>query len=206
MKPRTPARQFFIEAMRLQCVTKQKGRVTPRTLGKEIAIWSAVFRQTVLWEFRTNNPMSGIKPPAWSAQPPRILTEEEEKKLMPEIINGQPWLLPFFITAIGTGMGPIEVCELKKSKINFASSTLWPTHTKAKNDPRIQKGVPLDPYVCQVLKEWCAQTKGDWVFPSTAYKGKHVSYTTARQALEDAYERARVHYLTPHKLRHIFET
>lgn len=201
--------QFDIESAKVarrRSISRYSRAVEPQTVNRELIIMSSLFHRAVEWHYRVDNPCKGVKRFDVAVGPPRYLSAEEEKLLMPAAWEGPAYLPRLVLLAIGTGLRQIEMRHLKKTDVDLARETLYVTDPKWKNDLRRTKGLPLSQEVCAMLGEWMGMTESEWAFPSPQDARKPISQPTINTSLNRACERAGIRHIGFHTLRHTFGT
>ena len=177
--------------------------VTPSTLLRTLQVLSAILNHARReWALPVVNVVSDVRKPSPNKARDRILTAEEEAKLMHALTSGgrddqgrfipgtrNPWIAPAVALALATAMRRGELLALRWGNVNLERRTAFLPVTK-NGDARF---IPLSPKALEVLAALPRSTDGR-VFP------------VAANALQKAFTRARevaglqdVHF---HDLRH----
>jgi integrase len=176
--------------------------VLPATVNRELQIVRHLFNLAKRWKkFFGENPVSEAKLISVNNQKERILTPEEEDKLL-GLCN--PYLKPILITALHTGMRKNEILTLKRTNVDLDNSVITIEHTNTKT--KTTRRIPINSVLRKLLLEQRLKSGGsEFVFLSengTPYK-RHDS-------LKGAYERlckkAGITGLRFHELRHTAAT
>jgi integrase len=186
--------------------TKREAQRSQRTVNAELIIASSVFHRAIDDRLADSNPVSGVEHFEIPASPPRVLSFDEEERLMPVAAEADPYLLPFITLALGTGMREMEMLKIRKPQLDFSRGLIFVTNPKWPHDPRATKGVPMSQKVKETLREWASQSEGELVFPSPHDESRNLSKSTIIRVFNAACEKAKIRGMTIHKLRHTFGT
>jgi integrase len=177
--------------------------VTPSTLLRTLQVLSAILNHARReWGLPVTNVVSDVRKPSPNRARDRILTTEEEARLMHALTSGgrdgsgrfipgtrNPWIAPAVALALATAMRRGELLALRWENVNLEKRTAFLPVTK-NGDSRT---VPLSPKALEVLAA-LPHCEDGRVFP------------VAANALQKAFTRARevaglqdVHF---HDLRH----
>ncbi len=175
-----------------------------RDLGTIRAVLNHARRE---WGYGISNPVEAVRKP--SAPPPRerILTEDEERRLLDALTpyqargeNGQfttctvvPWVKPAVILALETAMRRGELLSLQWKNIDLARRTAFLPMTKNGT----ARTVPLSPRAIKVLEE-LPRSIDDRVFP--------INYWTLEAVFFRARKAAGLKDFVFHSLRHTAAT
>ncbi len=155
----------------------------------------------ILPQFFGDNPVSKVKFLEENNQIERVLTLDEEERL---IANSAPHLKPIIQTAIYTGMRKNEMLSLKWNKVDLENNilTIEATNTKSKKLKRI----PISSKLRKVLLEQRLRTGiNEYVFLS--HEGKpYQRGDSLKRCFEGACRRAGIKGLRFHDLRHTAAT
>ncbi|MGE5445136.1 MAG: tyrosine-type recombinase/integrase, partial [Ignavibacteriales bacterium] len=168
----------------------------PGTIRRELCVVKALFNQAKKWKkFFGENPVSQAGMPEVHNQRERVLTPEEENRL----IDASPEPLKCVIViALNTGMRLGEILGLKWEWIDLKDNyiNLPHTHTKANESRK----VPANPVVRKLLLERKLESGGsEFVFPrmhKDELRGK------IQRTFKTACQIARIDNLRFHDLRH----
>ncbi len=195
----TPMVVQSYKRQRLSVETQHKGKRKASTVRGEILTLSAIFNMAIDNDLIGSNPCRKVK---WArgeavSQRNRVLTHDEEAKLMPQL---EVFLevKAAVVIALNTGLRRMGILTLKTSDVNFAARTV--TYT-AKGGRR--RTVPLNAAALAVLQEMAkGPTPDGFLFHSRT--GNNLS--AAGGAFKLAVARAGLHDLNFHDLRHTFAT
>lgn len=140
---------------------------------------SALYSHAVRWEFFDRNPITLVRQSAKRKRPPDVLTADELKKLMAELIG--VYRVMVFV-AVTTGLRVSELlalrwqdCDLETEEIRLTRGIVRQHQTMMKTEAS-RKPVPLDTGLADVLMHWRAQCAynqpSDYLFASSEKNGK----------------------------------
>jgi integrase len=187
---------------RRNTISRHGRRLAPSTINIELATLSALFRQAVASQKARANPVAGVNYLATEATGFRILEHDEEPRLMQVLGASRGYLRPLAECALLTGMRLSEILNLKVEDVDFGTDTLYVRHTKSPKDRRKVEGIPLSREARALLLSLKVR-RGLFFSTDTGAKIKRVSVSVrfSYQA-----QRAGLHGLTFHSLRHTFGT
>ena len=145
-------------------------------------IMSALYSHAQRWEWTTYNPIRHVRQSAKRARIPTILTPQQLKELLENLVDRFPklqfWYFPAHRPASGSesclglkwgGYPDFENLELRLTR-DVVKQRIERCKTEASRKP-----VPIDAAVAEILWEWrlrCAYNQPkDWVFASPARRG-----------------------------------
>ncbi len=165
--------------------------VKPVTVLHDLCTLSAVFEHARLeWEMAISNPVRAIRKPSMGKGRDRRLEDGEEEKLLTELRKARsPWVVPLFEFSVETACRRGEALALKWSDVDLVKRLAVFRDTKTGAD----RVIPLSTQTVRTLEALPRDLKGR-VFPIPA--------TTLRSAFELARQRAGIHDLRWHDLRH----
>lgn len=181
--------------------------VTGSTVLRDLQILSAILNHARReWGLNLPNHVSDIRRPAANQGRARVLTEEEEARLLEVLTSGgrgedgkylpgtrNPWICAVVVLAIETAMRRGEILALTRADIDLKKRLAYVRMSK--NGER--RTVPLSLRAVKLLKEMPAMLKGA-LFP--------VSPMALRKAFERACATAGITDLHFHDLRHTATT
>ena len=161
------------------------------------------------------NPTEGVIVPKKERLPKRILTDEEMGIFMAEIKKDTLWH-DFFYVEMTTGLRRGEICGLKWSDFDEASSTLSICRTLHQEngkpeigDTKTTKGrrrIVLPPSTAQVLLERKKCAQSEWIFPNFLKPELPIDPSSAYRHMKGILQRAGLPDIRFHDLRHTFAT
>ena len=176
----------------MRCETAQ-----PATVNREVALLKHMFNLGIQWEYTLDNPTRGVKLLREDNIVERILSPEEEERLLTE---AHPDLKPVLITALNTGMRLGELLSLTWADVDLSRRLITVRHTK---NGRVRR-LPINDGLLEALKALHGKSsKAEYVFRSPRNGNRRSS---VRTAFEAANRRAGINKLRFHDLRHTFAT
>lgn len=143
------------------------------------------------------------------------MTDEEMDIFMAEIKKDAIWH-DFFYVEMTTGLRRGEICGLKWSDFDEASSTLSVCRTLHREngkpeigDTKTTKGrrrIVLPPSTAQVLLERKKSSRSEWIFPDPLKPELPINPSTAYRHVKVILQRAGLPDIRFHDLRHTFAT
>jgi integrase len=125
---------------------ERKQKVFTRTVNIELALLRKMFNLAISWDKCKSNPLNKVKFFQGLAPKERILTEEEEKRLLDE---SPKHLRPILITTLNTGTRRGEILNLKWSDIDFGTGYIHIRKSKSGKERKI----PINETLRQTLLE-----------------------------------------------------
>jgi len=168
-------------------------QVKPATVIRELAFLSAIINHARReWDINITNPVALIRKPTTPQGRDRVLSPEEETRLLAELVpvgRINVWLLPATILSLETGMRRGELVELRWSNVDLEAQTAHLPMTKNGT----ARTVPLSKKAVTTLAA-LPRSIDDRVLP--------VKGLTLHAALRKACIRARISDFRWHDLRH----
>jgi len=167
------------------------------TIARELVVIRNLFYQARKWnKFFGENPVSKSGMPEINDQKERVLTPEEEARLLSV---SPSYLQEIILIGLNTGMRKGEILGLKWEWIDLEESIITLPQTNTKNN-KIRR-IPINPIVRKILLERKIRTGlSEYVFPSETSKTGHISWL--RRSFSTACKRAGIQGLRFHDLRH----
>jgi integrase len=173
--------------------------VKPATVNRSLSVLRTMLNLAKRWKkFFGENPVSIVGMPEENNQIERILTREEEKRLIDEAIS---YLRPVIITALNTEMRRGEILNLTWSDVDLSNNLITVTQTNSKS----KKGRRV--YINSILRRLLLELKlksagSEYVF----LDDKANRIRQIRTAFNAACRCAGIHGLRFHDLRHTAAT
>jgi integrase len=169
---------ILIEKYKLE----RKQAVSTRTVNIELALLRRMFNLATSWDKCKSNPLNKVK--SFQGLPPkeRVLTEEEEKRLIDE---SPKHLRPILITALNTGMRRGEILLLKWSEIDLSTGYI---HVRKSKSGKSRK-IPINETLRETLLELQSQNfvSNSVSSDSTLVEksNKHIAVTSVTHWIQD---------------------
>ncbi len=198
---------FFAGPLRLISVSRVEHYVSkraqagaaPATIHGEVRVLSHILRRAVSWEFLARNPLvdgqgaSRLKPIKLPRGRTRFLSHDEIHRLLVEARRCRsPYVRPFLIVALNTGMRRGEILSLTRKSVDWERRTAFLEHTK-NGESRM---VHLNAEAFAALKSLPVRIDGK-LFP---FKEPNIISHDVAAVLK----RAKIEGATLHSLRHTF--
>ncbi|HEX8948687.1 MAG TPA: site-specific integrase, partial [Dissulfurispiraceae bacterium] len=153
------------------------------------------------WKWKVPNPVSDIELPKVNNARVRYLTPEECKKLFDKLDEMEmPYLKPFVIIGLETGLRLSNLCDLSWSEVNLFSRMITINAEKMKNGDYI--GIPLSERAHATLMELQkVRSMSDYVFHDN---GQKLYPVKVQRAFKAALKSAEIENFRFHDLRHTF--
>jgi integrase len=185
---------FMVEKYKL---TRKEEGGGPATINRELGCLRHMLNQAIKWKRVQVNPVREVKFLKEPKEKDRILSEEEEVRLLGAVRTGHKarHLEPIIITALNTGMRKGEILNLKWSNVDFKNGIIIVEGTK---NGEIRK-IPMNKKLTETLDGAKKVSKGEFVFSEN---GK--PYRDIKTGWWTALENAKIENFTFHGLRHTF--
>lgn len=170
----------------------------PATVNRELSCLRSLINVAIKREvYSGRNPVSGMKFLEENNQIERILTLEEEVRLLN---SSPPHLKPIIITALNTGLRKSEILHLKWENVNLKNDIVTIQVESSKN--KRQKRIPLNSKMKALLNSQYAITGNtEYVFLNS--RGMPFKdYNSIKTSFSNACKKANITGLRFHDLRH----
>ena len=185
---------FMVEKYKL---TRREEKAEPGTVNRELACLRHMFNMALRWKKAQTNPVREVKFMKEPKGKERILSDEEEARLL-ETVRTSPkekHLEPIIITALNTGMRKGEILNLKWSNVDFQKGYIQVEGTKSGENRKI----PMNKKLTDTLEGGKKVSKGEYVFSEN---GK--PYRDVKTGWWTALKKAGIEDFRFHDLRHTF--
>jgi len=185
---------FLVEKYKL---TRKSEGAKEGTINRELACLRHLFTLAVKWGKALTNPVKGIKFFKEPKAKDRILSEEEEARLLDAVrsTTKSQHLEPIIITALNTGMRKGEILNLKKTNVDFNNAYILVEGTK---NGEFRK-IPMNKKLTQTLRDVIGKSKSEFVFSEN---GK--PYGDVKTGWWTVLKKAGIENFRFHDLRHTF--
>jgi integrase len=103
----------------------------PATVNREITVLKHIMRRAVLWEYLSRNQVAGLKALKEAPGRTRFLSPDEIARLLDACEQSEsPYLRPFAIVAMNTGMRRNEILSLSRRSVDLENRFLTLRDTK----------------------------------------------------------------------------
>jgi integrase len=150
---------FLVEKYK---VKRQGEKAEPATINRELGCLRHMFNMAIKWGKAQKNPVSEVRFLKEPKEKDRILSPEEEKKLLATVRTGHKagHLEPIIITALNTGMRKGEILHLKWANVDFGNGYIIVDGTKTGEIRR----VPMNRALTETLKRVKKTPSCEYVF------------------------------------------
>ena len=154
---------FLIEKYKQK---RKEDGVSVRTINIELACLRHMFNMGIKWGKVQKNPVSEVKLFKEPEGKDRILSAEEEIKLLDAVRSSKRanHLEPVIMTALKTGMRKSEVLGLKWSNVDLHNRIITVEGTK---NGRVRK-IPITPKLTEILERVRKNRQSEYVFANRA--------------------------------------
>ena len=172
--------------------------VAPATVNRELEILRSIFNLAQRWnKFFGKNPVSQAGLFTVNNQKERILTQQEEQKLLTECA---PYLRDIIVCALHTGMRKSEIIGLKWENVDLDTNFIFLEHTNTKS--KKSRRLPINSTLRKLLVERRLQSSGsEYVFLNSD-GNPYMRQDSLNRAFQGALKRANIQGLRFHDLRH----
>ncbi len=205
---------FDIEKFKIEraAVITPKGRpITKSAINRHLEVLSKLFTIAMTnesWGI-TRNPCRQVEKFAVEKRPYRILTKEEEERLLACLTGRRQHLADIVALNLHTGLRPSELVKLQVSDVDFVNRRIKIENTKTKT----ARFVPMNRHsheLLVLLVQAATENQTDYLFPSPRNPKTHLTRFNKAfaAAVKEAglYSDGYVQNITPYKLRHTFAT
>ncbi len=184
-----------IERYRQERRNGKNGKRIPSvsTVNRELACLKTIFNIAIKRKRTIENPVTDVDFYKEPKESMRILSRDEEKKLIPACPEHLRYMV---LTALNTGMRKGEILNLTWDKVDLRERLITVDHTKS-GDYRV---IPINKDLTNVLK--CVKKRGEHVF----CRENGEPYGDIKTAFNNAIKRAGIPHIRFHDLRHPFAT
>ncbi|HMF56683.1 MAG TPA: site-specific integrase [Pyrinomonadaceae bacterium] len=194
---------LFLEGWKRQRAntdTHLKRKPAPATINLDLATLSRIFTMAVDFELVRTNPLRKVKPLAVDNRRERVLTHDEEDRLMKALESRNPEVRRAVIIALNTGMRRGEIMNLRWSYIDGRKGIIFlpKSITKAGKE----REVPICSKVRAVLNEIKSFPLGEGEYLFHHRKG--IILSDKKGAFHSALRAAKIDDFHFHDLRHTF--
>jgi integrase len=143
-------------AMLQKYVAKRLESVKPKTVINELVPVKEMFKHAVRWGYLKVNPAEYVERPRVEKEEMEILIPEEIRLFLEQVT---PKYIPFFLTAILTGMRRGELLGLQWGDIDWNNiqihvrRTLWKRQFVTPKSKRSIRRIDMSPYLAMELKK-----------------------------------------------------
>jgi|SRR5665213_564284 len=182
--------------------TKRSQSVRPATVNRGLTLAKHMLAKAVEWKMITDNPFRGVRNLEVPDRDERVLSADEEIKLLAACDRVRSRLLrPLVILALNTGMRRGELLGLEWSRVDLDQHTIRILNAKSKAGKRI---IPMNVSVYSLLSDLAKKATSLLVFPSNRKPGEKL--LDLKKGFKKAVQLARIPHIRFHDMRHSFAT
>lgn len=161
-----------------------------------------IMTMAVEWELLENNPLYKVKSLRVPKRTERVLTPEEETRLLTACSQVRtPHLRSMVLLALNTGMRKGEILGLRWEHIDLGNRLITVYNGKTTDSDR---PIPMNDAVANLISGLQGKAKGGFVFPSDRNKGER--FRDPKVGFTKAVRLAKIPHVRFHDLRHTFAT
>lgn len=176
--------------------------VGPATVNRLLGNLKHILSTAVKWEALFSNPFIGVKLLRVPKRTARILSKEEEVKLLAACSQIRaPYLEPVVIIALNTGMRKGEIFSLRWEHVDLKNRLISIMNGKTAESDR---SIPMNEAVFELLSNLHQKRKSEFLFPSTRKIGER--FLDPKVSYMKAVRLAAIPHIRFHDLRHTFAT
>jgi len=182
--------------------TKRSRSVRPATVNRELTVAKHMMTKAVEWKLIADNPFRGLRNLRVPKRDERVLSHDEEIKLLPACDRVRSrFLRPLVLLALNTGLRRGELLSLEWSRVNLNQRTISIINAKSSSGDRI---IPLNTTVHTVLSDLARKACSPLVFPSNRKPGEKL--LDVKKGFSQVVKLAGIPHIRFHDLRHSFAT
>lgn len=176
-------------------------QVAPATVNREVAVLKRVMNWAVTQKIIPESPLAGVRFLPENNSRERVLSEEEEVRLMSACNNDK--LRTIVILALNTGLRISSILSLHWDEIDFGKNEIVKAvkHHRRLGERRVR--IPMTAAVREALGT--LEAAGGYLFPSRSGCSEHI-LPTSDFGFQRALKKAGITDFTFHDLRHTFAT
>jgi integrase len=182
--------------------TNRSRSVRPATVNRELTLAKHMMAKAAEWKLIPENPFRGVRNLGVPKRDQRILSHDEEIKLLAGCgLVRSRLLLPLVVLALNTGMRRGELLALQWSGVDLDHCTIRIINAKSSAGDRV---IPMNATVHLLLSDLAKNAASALVFPSNRKPGEKL--LDLKKGFKKAVQLARIPPIRFHDLRHNFAT
>ena len=176
--------------------------VKPATINRELTLAKHILVKGVEWKVIADNPFRGVRNLKVLRQVERVLSPDEELKLIAacECVRAR-FLRPVVVLALNTGMRRGELLSLEWSRVDLNQRTIRLINTKSETGDRV---IPMNGTAHSLLTELAKTAASPILFPSNRKPGEQ--FRDLKKGFKKAVDLAGIPHIRFHDMRHTFAT
>jgi integrase len=176
--------------------------VRPATVNRGLTLAKHMLATAVKWEMIAENPFRGVRNLVVPKRDERVLSADEEIKLLAACDRVRSRLLrPLIVLALNSGMRRGELLSLEWSRVDFDQRAIRIINAKSNAGNRV---IPMNTTVHTLLSDLAKRTTSPLVFPSNRKPGEKL--LDLKKGFMRAVQFAGIPHIRFHDLRHTFAT
>jgi integrase len=185
---------------RLKQKSKRGTLMSPASINRELELLSGVFTYALACKILVPNPCQNVKRLDEDNDRNRYLSDDEEKRLMAQLVDRRAHLLPIVKLALLTLMRKREILHLRWANVDFARGVILVMNSRRERTKgKRSRIIPLNSEAKDILLALQkASGESEYVFPNPV-TGK--SYTDIKTAFTSACADAKVEDFWFHDLK-----
>ena len=129
----------------------------PASVNRELACFKHLYTMAIKWRKANVNPVKEVKLFKEKLGPVRVLSRDEEKKLLDAACDH---LKPIVVTALNTGMRKGEILRLRWNRVDFINDVI--TVEDSKNGET--REIPMNHLLKGLLQDLLRKSRSGYVF------------------------------------------
>jgi len=182
--------------------TKRSRSVRPATINRGLTLAKHMLAKVVEWEIFADNPFRGVRNLDVPKRDERVLSADEEVKLLAACGRVRSRLLrPLVVLAHNTGMRRGELLGLEWSHVDLDHREIRIINAKSNTGNR---AIPMNTTVRSLLSDLAKKTTSPLVFPSNRKPGEKL--LDLKKGFKKVVQLAGIPHIRFHDMRHSFAT
>ena len=182
--------------------TKRSQSVRPATVNRGLTLAKHMLAKAVEWKMIADNPFRGVRNLDVPKRDERVLSADEEVKLLAGCNQVRSRLLrSLVVLALNTGMRRGELLGLEWSRVDLDQRTIRILNAKSEAGRRV---IPMNATVHSLLSDLAKSATSPLVFPSNRKPGEKL--LDLKKGFKKAVQLAGIPHIRFHDLRHSFAT
>ena len=182
--------------------TKRSRSVKSATVNRGLTLAKHMLAKAVEWKMIADNPFRGVRNLGVPKRDERVLSADEEIKLLAACDRVRSRLLrPLIVLALHSGMRRGEVLSLEWSRVDFDQRAFRIINAKSNAGNRV---IPMNTTVHTLLSDLAKRTTSPLIFPSNRKPGEKL--LDLKKGFKKTVQLAGIPHIRFHDMRHTFAT
>ena len=166
---------------RLATDSRRGQKYSPASVNRELELLSAIFTHAIRLKLMPGpNPCREVDRLDEDNERTRVLSYEEEERLMEQLVGRRAHLRPIVQLAIQTTLRKLELLSLRKSNLDFDRNLIRVENDRRqRNKSKRPRVVPMNSLARRLLLELCKASGSEYVFPNKETGGHIKDVKTA---------------------------